>query len=226
MSLFLTPGSFFGVQAWQVQVLHACRVQPSKKVQLDAFSEFLGDALTFFYLLTLFPKLPFSDDWIFSPTAHIGGQSLIGTAFFCCWLFFFLAAPRGIWDLSYPTGDQTHAPCTGITGIAIGLPGKSQALHFWIAIAQSLHFPRLILIFTYTQERLWQDLLNNSLSTEGIVLFLQTLSVGSDTESLWTLMLDHLFYDSSSKEWLSLTWRVEKLTAPWARLVNSFTAWC
>ena len=110
MSLFLTPGSFFGVQAWQVQVLHACRVQPSKKVQLDAFSEFLGDALTFFYLLTLFPKLPFSDDWIFSPTAHIGGQSLIGTAFLLLLVVFFFGCTTGNMGSQLPNRGSNPCP--------------------------------------------------------------------------------------------------------------------
>ena len=28
-------------------------------------------------------------------------------------LFFFLAAPHGMWDLSFPSRDPTHVPCIG-----------------------------------------------------------------------------------------------------------------
>lgn len=38
---------------------------------------------------------------------------------------FFLAVPRGIWDLSSQTRDGTHAPCAGSAKSTTGLPGKS-----------------------------------------------------------------------------------------------------
>ena len=30
-----------------------------------------------------------------------------------CFSFYFLSALRGMWDLSSPTRDRTHAPCSG-----------------------------------------------------------------------------------------------------------------
>ena len=33
--------------------------------------------------------------------------------FFFFFIFFSLAAPRSMWDLSFPTADGTHAPYTG-----------------------------------------------------------------------------------------------------------------
>ena len=41
---------------------------------------------------------------------------------------FFLAAPRGMWDLNSPTRGQTRAPCSGSTVLTAGLPGKSRRL--------------------------------------------------------------------------------------------------
>lgn len=65
MSLLLALGSFFNLQAGQVQGL-ASAVQPQSPA--GYLFELPGDALTFFYLLTLGPKPPFSDDGIFSST--------------------------------------------------------------------------------------------------------------------------------------------------------------
>ena len=39
-----------------------------------------------------------------------------------------LATSHGIWDLSSPTRDQTHAPYVGPPVLTTGLPGKSQLL--------------------------------------------------------------------------------------------------
>lgn len=32
-----------------------------------------------------------------------------------CVFFFFFAVPLSMWDLSFPTKDQTHVPCSGST---------------------------------------------------------------------------------------------------------------
>ena len=41
-------------------------------------------------------------------------------------MIFFLALPRGMWDLSSPTRDETRAPCSGSAESTTGPPGKSQ----------------------------------------------------------------------------------------------------
>ena len=41
-------------------------------------------------------------------------------------LFFFLAMPRSMWDLSSPTRDRTRDPCNESTVLTTGPPGKSQ----------------------------------------------------------------------------------------------------
>ena len=44
---------------------------------------------------------------------------------FCC-VFFFLAAPHSLWDLSSPTRDRTQDPGRGKHGaLNTGLPGRS-----------------------------------------------------------------------------------------------------
>ena len=65
-----------------------------------------------------------------SPLSSLAGVHTLGQAFFsfrklshpsCSqdllffFLFFLLAMPRGVWDLSSPTRDRTHAPCSGST---------------------------------------------------------------------------------------------------------------
>ena len=40
------------------------------------------------------------------------------------YLFFFLAAPHGMWDLSSLARDRTRAPCSGSTVLTAGPPGK------------------------------------------------------------------------------------------------------
>ena len=40
--------------------------------------------------------------------------------------FSFLAAPWSMWDLSSLIRDRKLAPCSGITVLTTGLPGKSQ----------------------------------------------------------------------------------------------------
>ena len=46
--------------------------------------------------------------------------------------FFLLPIPCGMWDLSSPTRDQTHAPCSGKGGILTTGPPESLCLKiFW-----------------------------------------------------------------------------------------------
>ena len=51
--------------------------------------------------------------WLF----HSRGYGIIfwrrNSAFSLSFSFFFLALPHSIWDLSSPTRDQTHTPCSG-----------------------------------------------------------------------------------------------------------------
>ena len=54
---------------------------------------------------------PFLD--FFHLGARISCTSSKGLFYFFFFNFYFLAVPCGMWDLSYPTRDQTCAPCIG-----------------------------------------------------------------------------------------------------------------
>ena len=41
---------------------------------------------------------------------HVGAELVNGVCVCVCVVF---ATPRGMWELSSPTGDVTHAPCSG-----------------------------------------------------------------------------------------------------------------
>ena len=60
-------------------------------------------------------------------------------------LFFFFFQLGGMWDLSSPSRDQTHASCIGSAVLTSGPPGKSQCVVFWVwFLSLSVLFLRLI----------------------------------------------------------------------------------
>ena len=55
---------------------------------------------------------------------------LLTNSIFIFIIFYFLAAPRGMWNLSSPTRDGTRAPCSGSAVLTTGPPGKSRQTLF------------------------------------------------------------------------------------------------
>ena len=68
-------------------------------------------------------------DIVWSSTGRRGWAKTIVGLFVCLFVTFWL---QGMWDLSSPTSDQTHASCGGSTVLVTGPPGKSQRQTFFM----------------------------------------------------------------------------------------------
>ena len=72
---------------------------------------------------------------------------------YCFYLFILLTTPHGMWDLSFPVGDGTYAPCTESRVLTMGPWGKVPSIVSELCIPPpSLHF--LILLFPFEGTKL------------------------------------------------------------------------